>query len=81
MIFFSCKEFLNTEKDGVNILSMGDMPNEQTEYDTIYTKNTDDNINLINHLKLKLETDGFSFEELKIAKAYHMIIAKKTEEN
>lgn len=65
----SCKENFkskNNTYDKTNEnLSMGDIPNENTKYDTISTLNSADNTKLINHLKTKLEKVDFTFEERK----------------
>lgn len=55
------KQSNNTEEN----LSMGDMPNANTKYDTIYTINTPDNLKLIAALKSKLENAKFTLEERK----------------
>ncbi|HRD58499.1 MAG TPA: hypothetical protein PK504_10640 [Ferruginibacter sp.] len=65
----SCKENLKSKNNTNDItnekLSMGDIPNENTKYDTIYTINSADNTKLINDLKTKLEKVNFTFEERK----------------
>jgi len=63
---FSCKDSSKHNKkefENTNILSMEDMPNENTKYDTIRTTNITDNYKLISFLKSKLEIADFTFEE------------------
>ncbi|MGG5207308.1 hypothetical protein ACQWU4_00070 [Chryseobacterium sp. MIQD13] len=61
---FSCNGSKNDmfKKDEDKTLSIEDMPNKKTVYDTVYTQNTADNMKLITNLKTKLEKAGFSFE-------------------
>ena len=65
----SCKENLKSKNDTIDkaneSLSMGEMPNKNTKYDTIYTVNSVDNAKLINELKTKLEKADFTFAERK----------------
>lgn len=65
----SCNENLksktNKNDKAIENLSMGEMPNENTKYDTIYTVNSANNIKIINELKIKLEKADFTFEERK----------------
>lgn len=67
--FISCTEKSKeikenkVEPEKTEPLSMGDMPNKNTVYDTIYTTNTTDNTKLINQLQQKLNAVHFSFEE------------------
>lgn len=69
LILLSCTDSIKDNKDTISEtrenLNMGDMPNDQTKYDTIYTTNSVDNSKLINELKLNLETAQFNFEERK----------------
>jgi hypothetical protein len=69
LLITSCKENIknkNNTNDKINEnLSMGEMPNENSKYDTIYTINSADNTKLINYLKTKLEKVNFTFEERK----------------
>ena len=67
LLLVSCNDDLNgrhkTNDKANEQLTMGDMPNEHSKYDTIYTVNSVDNIKLINELKEKLEKADFSFAE------------------
>lgn len=65
MVVFLITSCKNTNDKTNENLSMGDIPNENTKYDTIYTINSADNTKLINELKTKLEKVNFTFEERK----------------
>ena len=69
LFIISCKENnknKNNANDKINEnLSIEEMPNEKTKYDTIYTVNSADNTKIINELKTKLEKADFTFEERK----------------
>lgn len=64
--FLSCNNDKKTENDFTkrNELGIENMPNNETEYDTIFTKNINDNQRLITELENKLLKSKFKFEEV-----------------
>lgn len=67
LFIFSCSESKKDKwkKADDTIRSIEQMPDKFTVYDTIYTRNMEDNSQLITNLKAELERNGFSFESQK----------------
>jgi hypothetical protein len=64
--FLSCKnndKKIENDSTNKNELGIENMPNNETEYDTIFTKNTNDNQKLITELENKLLKSEFKFEK------------------
>lgn len=76
---FSCGGHKNDslKKEDQEELSIEDIPNKDTVYDTIKTQNIDDNTKLIIYLNGELKKSGFSFEP----REKHSISYNNCEEN
>ncbi|PQA89875.1 hypothetical protein B0A69_21890 [Chryseobacterium shigense] len=67
IFIFSCSGNKNdsVKKEDKEALSIEDMPDKDTAYDTIKTQNTEGHQKLINDLGVELQKAGFSFEMRK----------------
>lgn len=64
--FFSCENIdKKSENESIkkNDFGIENMPNNETEYDTIFTKNSNDNQKLISEIENKLLKSKFRFEK------------------